>query len=281
LAFKVKVPGPGLEIEIVDINRVRIHEEIVPELLKVLIADIKSRRMIMDPLLVDKKTEVVLDGMHRVAALRSMGYRYLPVCKVNYHSPRVKVGCWYRVIEGRDGGKFSEILKLLGLRGEKTRVERAKRELDKRRAVAALLSSGGCLLIKAEKNDIHESYGWIKRIERALKEESFKVRYERERDAGKLLSKRVSILLVPCVKKNEIIETALSGRVFAHKTTRHVVEGRPLNVRVPLGWLTGNRPLEVINRMLCRSLSKREFKRFPAGSFFKGKLLEGGVTVFR
>jgi hypothetical protein len=281
LVFKVKVPGPGLEIEILDIDQVHIHEEIVPELLRVLLEDLKSRRMVMDPLLIDKKTKVVLDGMHRLAALKKMGYRYLPVCGVNYKSPKVKVGCWYRVIEGRNWGKFPEILKLLGLKGEKTTIEHAKRKLEDRRAVAALWGPGGCLLIRAERNDIHESYGWIKRIERALKEEGFKLRYERERDAEPLVSKRTSVLLVPCAKKNEIIETALSGRVFAHKTTRHVVEGRPLNVRIPLNWLTGRRPLREVNRVLSESLSGRKFECIPAGSFFKGKRLEGGVTVFR
>jgi hypothetical protein len=279
--FKVKVPGPGLEIEILNIDQVHIHEEIVPELLKKLIEDIKSRKVVKDPLLMDKKTKVILDGMHRVAALKKMGYRYLPVCGINYRSPKVRVGCWYRTIEGKNWEKFPEILKLLGLRGERTTIRRAKRELDNRRAVAALWRPGSCLLIRAERNDIHESYGWIKRIELALKKEKFKLRYEREREAAVLVSKEVAVLFVPCAKKSEVIEAALSGRVFAHKTTRHVVEGRPLNVRVPLSWLKGDRPLKEINLALYRSLSGREFKRFPAGSFFQGKVLEGGVTVFR
>jgi hypothetical protein len=249
--------------------------------LKKLIEDIKSRRVVKDPLLMDKKTRVILDGMHRVAALKKMRYRYLPVCGVNYRSPDVRVGCWYRLIEGKNWEKFPEILKSLGLRGERTAIQRAKRELDNRRAVAALWRPRSCLLIRAEKNDIHESYGWIKRIELALKKEKFKLRYEREREAAMLVSEKVGVLLVPCAKKSEIIEAALSGRVFAHKTTRHVVEGRPLNVRVPLSWLKGNRSLEEINQALYASLSGREFERFPAGSLFQGKVLEGGVTVFR
>jgi hypothetical protein len=277
----MKPPAPGWEIEILDIGRVHIHEKIVPELLEKLIRDLKSRKAVMDPLPIDKKTKVVLDGMHRVAALKKMGYRYLPVCGVDYRSPKVKVGCWYRIIVGMTGEKFLKILKPLGLKIEGTSVERAKQELDGRKAVAAFQAPEGCLLIRAERNDIYTSYAWIERIERALKRKKFGVRYEREREAGKLASGGAAVLIVPCVKKSEIIEGALSGRVFTHKTTRHVIEGRPLRVGIPLEWLTGERPLKEVNRMLHESLIKREFEYIHAGEFFERKKLEGGVVVFR
>lgn len=281
MSFKLKERGLELELKILDLAEVHIHEEIVPELLEKLVKDIKTRRVISDPLLIDKKTKVVLDGMHRVAALKKLGYKYLPVCEVDYDSPKVKVGCWYRVVEGGGGDKIPKILMLLGLESEVTSIERAKKELEERRAVAALLSPKNCLLIWAEKNDIHESYVWIKRIELALKEGKLKVRYEREPDAEKNVTKRTAVLMVPCVKKEEIIATALSDSVFAHKTTRHVVEGRPLNVKVPIAWLDGKMSLTDVNKKLRESLSKRRHQYLLAGSSFKGRRLEGGVIVFR
>jgi len=47
--------------------------------------------------IVDSKTLVVLDGMHRVAAAENLGCRFIRVCLVEYKNPSILVGCWRRV----------------------------------------------------------------------------------------------------------------------------------------------------------------------------------------
>ncbi|WOE50728.1 ParB N-terminal domain-containing protein [Sulfuracidifex metallicus] len=55
---------------------------------------LKSKKV--SPIIVDSKTLLVIDGHHRLAALRSLGYRRIPVMLVDYDSPTVKVYGWRR-----------------------------------------------------------------------------------------------------------------------------------------------------------------------------------------
>ncbi len=277
----MKSHGFELEIEIADIKNVHIHEEIVPELLEDLIKDMKKNRVARDPVVVDAATMVVLDGMHRVAALSQMGYVRVPICKVDYHSQRIGLGCWYRVMTGGDLSKISEILKLFNLKIEETSLAVAKRELKKRAATVAILTDKSCLLVRAEKTDIRESYTWVKRIERALKDQGIKTSYADEGDALEKVSGKTAVMLVPCAEKREVLETALSGHVFAHKTTRHVIPERPVNLRVHLSWLTAKKPLREVNRLLNEDLSKRGYQCVPAGQMFEGRRYEEDLLIFR
>jgi len=283
LWFKLAAPGLELQVGLEDLSKVRIHEEIVPELLEKLVDEIKSSGKVKDPVIVDSKTLVVLDGMHRVASLGELGCRYLPVCLVDYQNTNVRVGCWYRTIPKDIGeSKFPGLFRQLGLIAEPTPLETATRALKERHAPAALLARDTCYMLKGESGGIRESYALVKRIELALREEGLRVDYENEFDAvRRARSGEVSAaLMVPGVRKDEVVEAALSGNVFAHKTTRHVLSARPMHVDVPLGWLKGDRPLGGLNRMLIEQLSKRRVKRLPKGTLFEGRKYEGELWIF-
>ncbi len=282
--FKLEARGLELKLGIEFLDKVRIHEEIIPELLEALVSEIESSGRARDPVIVDSNTRVVLDGMHRVAALQKIGCRYLPVCLVDYQNPEVRVGCWYRVIQGADGEpKFLDIFKLLGLEVKPSPPKGALTALEGRNATAALLTKRGCYVLKAPETKIRESYAWVKRIERALREEGFGVEYENESDAEQRvqLGKAATALMVPRVRKEEVIDAALSGNVFAHKTTRHILPARPVRVDVSLEWLSGDRPLDEINRALTESLSKRKLERLAKGSLFEGRRYDEELLVFR
>lgn len=281
--FKLEARGVELNLGLESIDRVRIHEEIIPELREELASEMRSSGMARDPAIVDLKTRVVLDGMHRVAALQKIGCSYMPVCFVDYQNPGIKVGCWYRVIQGEAReSKFVEIFKSIGLWTIPSPPEGALRALEERNATAAFLTESGCYVLKAPETKLRESYKWIKRIERALREEGFEIGYEIESDAEQKVRSRkaTAALMVPRVRKEEVIDAALSGDVFAHKTTRHMLPARPVNVGVPLGWLAGDKPLDEVERALVESLSKRKLKRLPEGSLFEGRRYDEELLVF-
>lgn len=283
LWFKLAAPGLELQLRLEDLGKVHIHEEIIPELLDKLVDEIKSSGKVRDPVIVDSRTLVVLDGMHRVAALRKLGCRYLPACLVDYQNPKVRVGCWYRTIQGEvNESKFLDLFRLLELSAEPTPPETASRALEERQASAALLTKNACYLLKVESGEIRESYALVKRIELVLSEEGVRVDYENEFDAVRRArsGEVAATLMVPGVRKDEVIEAALSGNVFAHKTTRHVLSARPMHVDVPLGWLKGDQPLEELDHMLTEHLSKRRVKRLPKGALFEGRKYEGELWIF-
>ncbi len=283
MRFKLAAPGLELQLGLEDLSKVRIHEEIIPEMLEELVSEIKSSSVVRNPVIVDLNSLVVLDGMHRVAALKKMGCRYLPVCLLDYQSSNVRVGCWYRTIRGEVGeSRFLDLFRLMGLSAEPGPSETASRALEERQATAALLTKDACYLLKGEGSGIRESYAWVKRIERTLGEEGLRVDYENELDAVQRArsGEVAATLMVPVVRKDEIIEAALSDNVFAHKTTRHVLSTRPMHVDVSLGWLKGDRPLEELNRMLIEHLSKRRVKRLPKSALFEKRKYEEELWIF-
>jgi hypothetical protein len=55
-----------LKISIEEVGRLHIHEEIIPDVVDKLAAKIQVDGLFTNPIMVDEKSLVVLDGMHRV-----------------------------------------------------------------------------------------------------------------------------------------------------------------------------------------------------------------------
>ncbi|MDI6819774.1 MAG: ParB N-terminal domain-containing protein [Candidatus Hodarchaeaceae archaeon] len=281
--FALATPKLELRLRLEELGEVKVHEEIIPELLGALVREVRSDGMARHPVIVDSNTLVVLDGMHRVAALEKLGCRYLPACLVDYRNPHIYVRCWYRTVRGKvTFPELFDAVKSLGLEVEQSSLEGALEALDGREATAAMLTGEGCHMLRGAGEGIRASYAWVGRIERALGEKGLKVGYEAERDARRMVSSgdAAAAIMTPRVRKEEVVEAALEGNPFAHKTTRHVVDARPMAVNVPLEWLTGDRRLEDVNGMLIEHLSGRGVRRLPRGEVFEGRRYEEELWVF-
>lgn len=78
-------------IKFVDINKLKRHEEINQNHLEDIIQRIKQDGFIKNPVVVDRKNHIILDGHHRVAALRQLGANKVPAFLVNYQSNNIRV----------------------------------------------------------------------------------------------------------------------------------------------------------------------------------------------
>jgi acyl-CoA synthetase (AMP-forming)/AMP-acid ligase II len=282
LSFSVRARGLTFEIKLVELGKLHIHEEIIPELLDSMVEEIRSNGVLKHPIIADANTLVVLDGMHRVAALRKIECRCIPACLVDYHSPKVKVGCWYRTVSGEASTSvLLDLLRRLEIKVDKARPAEARRALENREAVAAILSKNDCHKIYARARGIREAYAWVGRIEKIFASGGLNVSYEMERDAeeGVKSGRAIAAVMTPRATKGEVLEAALAKKLFAHKTTRHVVPARPMCVDVPLKWLMG-KSIEEANEMLLEHLARREMKRLPRGSVFEGRRYEEELVVF-
>lgn len=84
----------GPEFELVDIDRLKIHEEIRPELLERLENALRRDGYVAEPILVARDSYVVLNGHHRLAALRALGARRVPAWVVDYDSAGIVLERW-------------------------------------------------------------------------------------------------------------------------------------------------------------------------------------------
>jgi len=82
------------EVHLAELNKLLQHEEADPEHLKELTQEIASDKILKHPIVVDEKTNVILDGEHRFNALKNLGCKRIPVIYVNYESPNIEVQTW-------------------------------------------------------------------------------------------------------------------------------------------------------------------------------------------
>ncbi len=86
--------SPDARFEVLEIRRLRGHEQIRRALLKELTERIQRDGYIKRPILVADRHFVILDGHHRVEALRALGCNRIPAYVVDYFSTIVNLGTW-------------------------------------------------------------------------------------------------------------------------------------------------------------------------------------------
>jgi len=79
------------EIVFIEIEALKEHEEIRPDYLEELKNEILSDGILKMPIAVDKKTYIILDGHHRLHALKKIGCKRIPVILFDYQSPEIEV----------------------------------------------------------------------------------------------------------------------------------------------------------------------------------------------
>ncbi len=264
MTYIISHPKIELEIKLERVDRLHIHEEIIPSVVEQLSKDVKKDGHVKHPIIVDKKTLVVLDGMHRVAVIEHLGYELIPVCLVDYENPNIIVGSWFRTVEDKEKD-IVETIKQLGHELEECTIDEAKEKISRREAATGVITSEKCYAILKEVESLKEAYEFIKKLEQELSSAGYKIGYNTEKDAidsvksGEILA----TIIAPRITKKDVVEVALAGEVFVHKTTRHIIPARPLFVNIPLEWL--NMDQEEANKLVYEHLSKRKLKHLPPG----------------
>lgn len=265
-----------------NISDLHLLEETIPELLDQLTQSIREDGCVKHPIIIDKKSLVVLDGVHRVAALERLGCRWVPAFLVDYENPAVKVGCWYRTLRKINAQEVANFMAQTGSTVDK--IDEVKEgTIGVSPVVAALKTRESAFLIRSPFESLKQAYNLIERIEERLKKEGIEISYETESDAlHRLREKQIDgVILTPRPNKKAVVDVALSGDVFAHKATRHVVPARPLCINVPLSLLKDSgKTLDEVNMEFEQMLRKKRLKRVASGSIFEGRRYEEDLYIF-
>lgn len=84
----------SVRFALVPLADLRAHEEIVATDLPALVAEIRALGRLQYPIWVADGSLVILNGHHRVAALRRLGAVRAPAWLIDYHSPAIHVDRW-------------------------------------------------------------------------------------------------------------------------------------------------------------------------------------------
>ncbi|MEM4701616.1 MAG: ParB N-terminal domain-containing protein, partial [Candidatus Bathyarchaeia archaeon] len=83
----------AFKIVLLPIDALKPHEKGSPLYLEMLKKEILRDGVLKYPIIADEKTNVILDGMHRWLALKSLGYTQIPVLCVNiFQNPQIRIG---------------------------------------------------------------------------------------------------------------------------------------------------------------------------------------------
>jgi L-serine kinase (ADP) len=80
--------------ELIELDRLHVHEEVVASDLEHLVASLRASRIVREPIIVAEGSFVILNGHHRVAALKRLGAHAAPAWVVDYFDPEITLDRW-------------------------------------------------------------------------------------------------------------------------------------------------------------------------------------------
>ena len=112
----VEIPGKvNLDLDVLPLGDLVPHEDIIPSLRDSVVRDLERSGYQRDPIIVDKKTNVVLDGMHRRAALEQVGAKFAVCATFDYYDEKIILERWIRHFLSPDRKMIDEMIDLFEL----------------------------------------------------------------------------------------------------------------------------------------------------------------------
>jgi len=265
----------------IEVEELKPHEEVIEEVVEKLSRAIRADGEVHDPLIVDQDDHIILDGMHRFSALKRLNCRFAPCCLLDYGSPKIKVGSWFRLFTVNDPTFVAQnLLSKMNLNYSKHKVDAATMSYN---AESVILTKDGTILSLPSFPDPLERCRTATKIERQLVNDGHDVTYLSEANAMQWLKSDKANLAIamPVFRKAEIRNFGLEGRLLPHKTTRHVIPSRPLAVDIPLTLLTnGTISCQEADSKLGELLARRRIDKKPPGSILEGRRYDEELLVF-
>ncbi len=84
----------GVAFALLPLARLHAHEQVVPEKVRALAAELRRTGTFVDPIWVARGTDVILNGHHRTAALRRLGAERIPAWLIDYDGALVQIDRW-------------------------------------------------------------------------------------------------------------------------------------------------------------------------------------------
>lgn len=271
-----------LDIALADVRKLYPHEETSPEFVDKLMKRMEKEGNVKHPALIDRNTQVILDGTHRFTALKKLGCRWMPVCLMDYKNPAIRINCWYRTVANLESKKqLFNMLKRLKLNINEVGKKAAESAVKSGSAPTAILTKQNGFTFKSKPLGLRQKYRLIKRIEEALKKTGAIVEYKYPSDAKLSLKNGLidAVIVVPQIDKRSVVKAALARKVFTMKATRHIIPARILNLYIPL-YILKNKNLTEANAQVTKLLRENKPKFLPAGSVVGGRRYEEEVYIF-
>ncbi|MHA1940637.1 MAG: hypothetical protein ACXACP_08985 [Candidatus Hodarchaeales archaeon] len=211
-----------------DIKNLHGHEQIVRPQVEFLKDNLNRLGYFFRPILIVKKHNVVLDGHHRVEALKELGGVRIPCIEIKYlNNPDITLSTWYPIYTGAIK-EIPNILNGLKIRWTAIGHVNAEKFTDDNESFI-LYSKSGAWSLEGSQQELYSKFlGFFdaKRFE-YVKTIPYAIDSVKTQNASFALLRKI-------LSKEDVISSAISGKMYAPKTTRHILTFRYQDIKVPL-----------------------------------------------
>lgn len=278
--FRIEVGNLELKLEVIPVDALYLHEETLPHVANELMLEFKNWANLQNPIIIDDNN-IVLDGNHRAYVFKELKFRYISACRIDYFNRNVELRYWFRLLENIEGVDL--------LRRIVEQMNGTLRQVDDKQALKETLQNNSlnCGIQQGNfyasisfdqqiVNDALSAYAVLGKIQDHLVQRGMGLRYFpcQHVDETKFCRKLKDcemIIWTPHITKEMVVDAAKRERVFAPRTTRHLISPRPLNVNVPSYWFRENVSLEEVNRRFSQFLERKDIEHFGPGQVIDGR----------
>lgn len=213
----------NIELDIARVTDISPHERVDVERAGILKKRIFKDGYIDQPLIIEDKTSMILDGTHRHYIFLNSGIPLVPVLRVSYENNKIKIGCWYRIYKNFNDKSLNHIV---------SNDEKHINE-DSNKGRIYLYKDGSIRkFIPIEDLEVPEAIYHLEILNR----EGFMCYSEKPYNPYRY----ISIGYDPPTKEY-VVKRFNEGRLFPVKYTRHLLPARIVNLKMPLKHLYDHR----------------------------------------
>ena len=239
------------KLQIIPLDKLHAHEEILPYNLQKLREAMLNLGRLVDPLIVDNKHFIVIDGNHRRKVLELIKCPNAACQLIDYQNPEIKLGTWFPV------SKTVKPEEITILKGEKVDFETGMAAIEKMDAtfLYSKKENGNkeCYLYDSNEKSVQGVIAQQRKFITSL--EGRDLQYIADDKTDEYLDAGYAIFHRRIYTKDEIVAEAVAGRQMPPKSTRHIIPDRIIRLNLHLGWLSESP--EVAKQMMDNSLKKR------------------------
>ena len=271
----MKVDGQTLRLVAHPLASLYPHEETSEALLNSLSRRMAQEGVQRDPIIVDGTSKVILDGMHRHAALKSLGVRFAACFELDYMNDGIAVFRWLRYLRHPQQSTLVRVRTGLQLSRELSANE-ATSLVEARDSPVALLC-GGRGFVGGASRAKEDAWTIVREFDKIVTDCCEVMEIVEEGRAKRLEEAQDSaLLLTPRLTKEDVVDAGFKGRLFPLKTTLHVLPIRVVGVNVPLSSLMDKSEAEAA---MERITSSANLKVLNPPANYEGRLYKERLVI--
>jgi hypothetical protein len=253
------------DIQVLSIEELTLHETEDAARTTRLKERIRADGFLKNPVIVGRTTgakpkHLLLDGVHRISALKGLGCRDVVAQVVDYSDESVKVETWRQLICGiKQVALLREIERVVGGRLKKESEDETTRLRHKRPVLVHLLLRNGDLYVVRDHASLEER---VEKTQRILGTCASLAEIHRasEKEAETLLKKTrdaAGMLFIPKLEKADVLKIASSATKLPAGITRHIIPYRALGLFVDLALLRVRLPIGEKSKLIQAVVNQR------------------------